>query len=123
MVKFACTVISLAVVIGILNGSIIITAWGTRLFCILWAFTIFLYTPVSQAWNKKQHGHYKNSSSNSNLTANKNSSSSLSGNILTEALAFGKAMLENNSSSKIYVKPHRRRDGTQVRGHNRRKHK
>lgn len=121
MVKFACTVISLAVVIGILNGSIIITAWGAMLFCILWAFTIFLYTPVSQAWNKKQHGHYKNSFSNSNLTANKNSSSSLSWNILTEA--FGKAMLENNSSSKIYVKTHRRRDGTQVRGHYRRKHK
>lgn len=132
LIKFFFTILSIASLFGIVNGSVVvIQGWGLIIFSSLWIFTILLYTRVGQAWHKnwdqwneryKEKYHkfpVKQNSVDKDEQKNDPSVSNKSANIFFEVL--GQTISKNSLESKIYVKPHRRKDGSQVKGHYRSK--
>lgn len=132
LIKLLVTILSIISFFAIFNGSPVIIA----ILSVLWIFTILLYTPVGQTWQKNwnqwneryREKYYKSPVRQNSIDKEKkkdDSSVSTSLNSLANiAKALGQAMSKNNSASKIYVKPHQRKDGSQVQGHYRnKKHK
>lgn len=130
LIKLLVTILSIISFSAIFNGSPVIIA----ILCVLWIFTVLLYTPVGKTWQEKwnhwneryREKYYKSPVRQNSIEKEKDDSSvSTSLNSLANiAKALGQAMSKNNSGSKIYVKPHQRKDGSQVKGHYRnKKHK
>lgn len=97
---------------------------GCLLICIAY-YIFWLSTPEGKAHRKQQSEKREKEFKRAQYNLSQENSSAKPGkNLFYEMMSdVSEAMLKERSSSKTYVKAHRRKDGTYVKGHYRRKSK
>lgn len=124
MNSFALTVLCMILFPIFITSGLNLSIWAWIFYVMLVICTVWSYTPVARRLKKEsleRQQEYERkwlSRENSNFTAKKQSST-LDWSRLFEAI--GRGILESQTNSRVHVRSYRRKDGTNVRSHYRRK--